>query len=169
MSTLTLRDTRADDHAAILALNLAEEAMLSPMDAARLLQLDAQAAYHRVLCDGDDVVAFLLAFRESADYDSPNYLWFAQRYPRFVYVDRVAVAASHQGRGLGRRLYADLFEFARRQDVDAIACEYYTVPPNEASRRFHAAFGFREVGSQWLPDRRKQVSLQIAMLATMAP
>ena len=164
MSTLTLHDVRADDHAAILALNLAEEAMLSPMDAARLLQLDAQAAYHRVLCDGDDVVAFLLAFRESADYDSPNYLWFAQRYPRFVYVDRVAVAASHQGRGLGRRLYADLFAFARQQGVDAIACEYYTVPPNEASRRFHAGFGFREVGSQWLPDRRKQVSLQIATL-----
>ena len=49
-----------------------------------------------------------------------------------------------------------------REGVDAVTCEYYTVPPNEASRRFHAAFGFREVGSQWLPGRRKQVSLQIA-------
>ncbi len=164
MTTLTVRDARTDDHAAILALNLAEEDMLSPMDAARLVQLDAQATCHRVVCDGDAVVAFLLALREGTDYDSPNYRWFAQRYPRFLYVDRIAVAASHQGRGLGRRLYEDLFETARRQGVDAVVCEYYTVPPNEASRRFHAGFGFREVGSQWLPERRKQVSLQIARL-----
>lgn len=162
MAATTLRDAQAGDHAAILALNLAEEDMLSPMDPARLRQLAAQAACLRVLCEGDAPVAFLLAFREGAAYDSPNYLWFAQRYPRFFYVDRVVVAASHQGRGLGRRLYQDLFEAARREGVDAVTCEYYTVPPNEASRRFHAAFGFREVGSQWLPERRKQVSLQIA-------
>jgi predicted GNAT superfamily acetyltransferase len=160
--TYSIRPVEPRDHARILALNLESEEMLSPMDGTRLRELDAMASYHRVACEGDEIVAFLLAFREGADYDSPNYRWFAQRYPRFLYVDRVVVAATHQGRKLGPLLYRDLFDFARADDVDTVACEFYTVPPNEASRRFHAAFGFREVGSQWVADGRKQVSLQVA-------
>ena len=160
MSTI-LRAAREADHARILELNLESEEMLSPLDAARLRQLDAQAAYHRVVCEDDDIVAFLLAFCEGAAYDSPNYLWFAQRYPRFIYIDRVCVARMHQGRGLGAQLYRDLFGFAREHGFDTVACEFYTQPPNEASRRFHAGFGFREVGTQWVAEGRKQVSLQV--------
>ena len=159
---LDLRPARTTDYPDILALNLESEAMLSPLDEARLAQLDSQAAYHRVLCDQGRVAAFLLAFREGADYDSPNYLWFAQRYERFLYIDRVVVAASHQGRGLGARLYRDLFAFAREHAIDAVTCEFYVQPPNEASRRFHAGFGFHEVGTQWVAGGTKQVSLQIA-------
>lgn len=160
--SFTIRPAKIDDHARILALNLESEEMLSPMDAARLRELDTMAAYHCVACDGEDVVAFLLAFREGVAYDSPNYVWFAQRYPRFLYVDRIVVAGTHQGRKLGPLLYRDLFEFARASGVDTVTCEFYTVPPNEASRRFHAAFGFQEVGSQWVAEGRKQVSLQMA-------
>ena len=160
--SFTLRPAHAADHPRILALNLESEEMLSPMDATRLRELDAMAAYHRVACEGDAVVAFLLAFREGVAYDSPNYVWFAQRYPRFLYVDRIVVAGTHQGRKLGPLMYRDLFGFARASDVGTVACEFYTVPPNEASRRFHAAFGFEEVGSQWVADGRKQVSLQAA-------
>lgn len=157
-----IRPAQARDHARILALNLESEEMLSPMDADRLRELDAMAAHHRVACEDEEVVAFLLAFREGVAYDSPNYLWFAQRYPRFLYVDRIVVAATHQGRRLGPLLYRDLFDAARAQGVDTVACEFYTSPPNEPSRRFHAAFGFQEVGSQWVAQGRKQVSLQVA-------
>jgi predicted GNAT superfamily acetyltransferase len=160
--TFAIRAARASDHARILALNLESEEMLSPMDAARLHELDAMAAYHRVACEGDTVVAFLLAFREGVAYDSPNYRWFARRYPHFLYVDRIVVAGTHQGRKLGLLLYRDLFEFARASNVDTVTCEFYNVPLNEASMRFHAAFGFHEVGSQWVADGRKQVSLQAA-------
>ena len=157
-----IRDAITADHAAILRLNLASEYLTSPMDAARLHRLDAQSAYHRVVVDGDTVIAFLLGFREGADYDSPNYLWFVERYPAFLYIDRVVVADTHQGRGIGALLYADLFAFARAHGVDTVACEFYSKPLNAASQRFHAKFGFREVGSQWLPEVRKQVSLQVA-------
>lgn len=158
-----IRPATAADHPAILALNLASEALLSPMDATRLAQLDAEAAYHRVCVDAHgQVAAFLLAFREGADYDSVNYRWFAERYDRFLYVDRIAVSDAHQGRGLGAALYADLFAFAREQAVPRVVCEYYSVPLNEASQRFHARQGFTEVGTQWLPDGRKQVSFQLA-------
>ena len=159
---VVIESAREADHPRIVELNFEAVEMTSPMDAARLAHLDAQSAYHRVVREGGAVVAFLLAFREGADYDSPNYVWFAQRYPRFLYIDRVVVAATHQGRGLGAMLYRDLFDFARAQGVDTLACEFYTQPPNEPSRRFHAGFGFREVGSQWVADGRKQVSLQVA-------
>jgi uncharacterized protein len=158
-----IRDALTADHPAILALNLESEALLSPMDAHLLAKLDAQAAYHRIAIDDDGrIAAFLLAFREGADYDSPNYLWFAERYPRFLYIDRIAVAQAQHGRGIGARLYRDLFDFARAQQVETVACEFYSKPLNAASQAFHARFGFREVGTQWLPDVRKQVSLQVA-------
>jgi predicted GNAT superfamily acetyltransferase len=156
-----IRDARPADHGAVLALNLESEALMSAMDAARLSELDAMAAYLRVLEDERGVAAFLLAFREGAAYDSPNYRWFDARFPRFLYVDRIAVAGDRQGRGLGPALYADLFDFARSQDVPRVVCEYYSTPLNEASRRFHARAGFREIGSQWLANG-KQVSFQEA-------
>ncbi|MBX9401127.1 GNAT family N-acetyltransferase [Lysobacter sp. BMK333-48F3] len=168
MTALTVRDATAADHPAILALNLESVDLMSPMDAQRLRELDREAAYHRAVCDGDEVVGFLLALREGAAYDSPNYLWFGERYPAFLYVDRIAVAASHRGRRLGGLLYDDLFGFARDGGFERIACEFYIVPFNQASSRFHARYGFAEVGTQWVAEGRKQVSLQIAPVAADA-
>lgn len=157
-----IRDASPADFPALLALNAESVHFLSPMDRLRLQQLFAQAAYCRVIEQDGGVTAFLLAFREAADYDSPNYRWFAARYPQFLYIDRVVVAANQQGKGLGALLYADLFAFARSQAVTRITCEFDIDPPNETSRRFHARFGFHEVGSQWLGNGNKQVSLQEA-------
>ena len=163
--SLRVRDIGDAAIPAIRALTLDAEAGLSPMDAPRYAHLRAQAACARAMEDGGEVVAFLLAFREGADYDSPNYRWFATRYAAFLYVDRVVVAQSHQGRGLGRVLYDDLFAFARAEGVPCVTCEFDIEPPNEASRRFHARYGFEEVGTQALP-KGKRVSLQRATLAT---
>ena len=160
--TLALRAAHPGDFAAILALNAESERFLSPLAAARLAALHGEAAFHVVACDGAAVVAFLLAFREGAAYDSENYRWFAARYPRFLYVDRVVVSEKQQGRRIGAQLYDALFALARRQGVATIVCEVDAEPPNPTSQRFHARFGFREVGTQWLADVRKQVSLQVA-------
>jgi len=155
-----IRPAEPRDHAAILALNAESVQVLSPMDAARLHHLDAQAAWHHVVEDDGEVVAFLLALREGADYDSPNYRWFAGRYRQFLYVDRVVVAAARQGRKFGVLLYDALFDFARASGVERITCEFDIEPPNEASRKFHARYGFAEVGVQALDGGRKRVSLQ---------
>jgi predicted GNAT superfamily acetyltransferase len=155
-----IRQATPADFAAILELNRDSEGLLSPVDAGRLVKLDAAAGYHRVA--GEPVAAFLLAFREGADYDSPNYRWFSQRFDRFLYVDRVAVSASARGAGLGSALYRDLFAFARAAGVPRIVCEYYSKPLNEASQRFHARHGFEEIGTQWLPERGKQVPYLLA-------
>ena len=86
--------------------------------------------------------------------------WFARRYPRFLYVDRIVVAGSTQARGAGSRLYRELHALAVHDAVPLITCEFDIEPPNPASERFHARLGFREVGRQLLHGGRKTVSLQ---------
>ena len=130
--------------AAVLALNNAHATELSWLDPARLAAMLRDAFYARQI---GDTAAFLLAFDEHAAYDSPNYLWFRARYPRFVYVDRVAVAPTARGHGLARRLYASLINRATAHGYDVLGCEVNLDPPNPASDRFHAALGFTEIGT----------------------
>jgi predicted GNAT superfamily acetyltransferase len=129
---------------ALLALNNAHARELSWLEAERLEYLISEAFLARRIGRLD---AFLLAFDQDARYDSPNFVWFRARYPRFVYVDRIVVAPSARGRGCARRLYDDLFEHAVRAGHDRIVCEVNKTPPNPASDAFHAALGFVEVGT----------------------
>jgi uncharacterized protein len=159
---MDIRDTVEGDFERILELNDAEVRQTSPMDRERLTLLHGLSSYHRVAVVDGVIAGFLLCMREGSVYDSDNYRWFAERYQRFVYVDRIVVAADSGSRGVGSSLYEGLFEFARQQDVGQICCEYNMEPPNPASRAFHDKFGFREVGTQWLAGGTKRVSLQLA-------
>jgi uncharacterized protein len=161
---MQIRDATLTDFPRILALNEESVQFLSPLDHERLSLLHAAAPYHRVVQFDGLVHAFLLVLREGATYDSPNYLWFAQRYEQFFYVDRVVVSASLQGRGAGRLLYDDLVSFAQGHGCQTITCEFDIDPPNPQSARFHAAFGFREVGTQKVGPKQKLVSLQAVSL-----
>jgi predicted GNAT superfamily acetyltransferase len=109
-----------------------------------------------------EVVAFLLAFRERASYDSINYQWFARRYRTFLYVDRVVTLQSRQRSGAGRLLYEHVFAHAKSTQVPVVTCEYDVDPPNPGSAHFHARFGFYEVGRQVVSGGKKSVSLQAA-------
>ena len=162
MDLITLRNAEASDFDAIVALNAAEVQHTSAMDLARLAELATLACYHKVACVDGRVAGFLLAMRHDAAYANDNFGWFAARLPAFVYVDRIVVSAEFAGHRLGSRLYTDLFEFARAQGLSKVTCEYNLVPANEPSRRFHDKFGFKELGTQWLANGSKQVSLQVA-------
>lgn len=139
---------------AVLTLNNEHAAELSWLEPQRLSELISRAFYAR--CIGE-LEAFLLAFDQDADYDSPNFLWFKARYPRFVYVDRIAVAESARGRGHARRLYHDLFDIAARNGHDIVVCEVNSDPPNPASDAFHAALGFSEIGQATIHGGKKSV------------
>jgi len=156
------RTATINDFEAVLALNRESERFLSPLTRGRLELLHAEADLHQVIEVDGAVVAFVLALREGSGYDSVNYRWFVDRYERFLYVDRVVVAAAQHGRGLGRMLYDAVFAHARTTGVPRITCEYDLDPPNPASARFHDVFGFREVGRQRVAGGSKQVSLQAA-------
>lgn len=164
MSAIALREAGDADFVAIVALNADEVRHTSAMDVERLRALH-RLAWRHVVADVDgDIAAFLLVMRDGCAYANANFAWFAQRYARFAYVDRIVVGQRWQGLGLGARLYAALFDAARDAGIPRIACEYNIVPPNEPSRRFHDRFGFHEVGQQWIDDGAKQVSMQVATL-----
>lgn len=138
--------TRDLDEAAIpaaLALNNAHAEELSFKTEEGFRRLLAIAYRKRCTAEGD---AFLIAFDQDADYPGECFAWFKARYPRFVYVDRVAVDPAHRKRGLARLLYEELFAAARAGGHDRVLCEVNLVPPNPGSDAFHAALGFEEVG-----------------------
>jgi len=121
-------------------------------------------SYFRAAYGGGDAAAFLLAMSERADYDSMNFLWFKDRYPRFIYIDRVIVGEGHRRAGLGASLYADLVQWASLRRP-LLACEVNLRPSNEPSLRFHGKQGFTPVGTQETDGGRKTVSLMIRKLA----
>jgi predicted GNAT superfamily acetyltransferase len=152
----------AESSDALLALNNAHAMELSWLEPDRLAHLVAEAFLAKRIGEAD---AFLLAFDQDADYDSPNFLWFRARYPRFVYVDRIVVAGHARGRGLARRLYLDLFEQALHAGHERVVCEVNAIPPNPASDAFHADLGFVEVGSGEIHGGSKTVSYLARPLA----
>jgi uncharacterized protein len=143
------------DEAAMLALNSAHVAETSFLEAAELRALLAQAFHVGTRDAGRE--AFLIALDQDANYASPNFQWFKSRHQRFVYVDRVIVAASQRGRGLARLLYEELITAAAQARHTLIGCEVNVEPPNLASDAFHAALGFAEVGRAVLPGGTKRV------------
>lgn len=148
-----IRPVRPEDLGWVHALNQAHELELSPLTPAGLRALIFDATYARVADDG----AFLVGFDQSAVYESPNFLWHRARFERFLYIDRIAVAATHRRRGLAARLYEDLFSFAARRGDERVVCEVNSDPPNPASTAFHAGLGFTLVGEARLAERGKSV------------
>ncbi len=158
-----IRAASTEDFPAIRSLNDAVVTLTSSMDESRITSLHAMSCYHRVVEEDGEVSAFLLVFGSGSRYDSPHYQWFDERYDNYAYVDRIVVHRRAQGRGLGRRLYEDLFAWAAQRRVDKIVCEYNAAPVNEISREFHQALGFREISTVKL-SAGKQVSMQLKSL-----
>lgn len=152
----------AEDEAAILALNNEHAAELSWLEPERLSFLLGEAFYTRRI---GNLEAFIMTFDQDAPYDSPNFVWFRERYPRFVYVDRVVVAAQARGRGHARRLYQDLFGHVERAGHTLVTCEVNTDPPNPASDAFHAALGFAEAGDAVIHGGKKAVRYYIRRIS----
>lgn len=132
-----------NDCIALLTLNNDHAIELSLLDANQLQRL-LRAAFYAYAASNKS--AFMIAFDQEADYHSPNFLWFRDRFARFVYVDRVVVDPSARRQGVARELYQDLFAHAQNDGHTVICCEVNRDPPNPASDRFHGALGFEAVG-----------------------
>lgn len=162
--TLLIREARASDFQSIVSVNASEEEKTSPIDLARITQLNSWSTYHRVAIKDDQVVGFLLVMSNASGYDGANFRWFVDRYSSFLYVDRIVIDPAYAGMGAGTALYVDLIGFATGQGHVALCCEINVLPPNPISHAFHARFGFREVGHSNEADAQKVVSYQMAVL-----
>lgn len=139
------------DDTRILALNTASEVETSRLT----LDLVRWFAENACYAAGDpEGLSVLFAFDQDAAYESPNFRWFKAREERFVYVDRIIVAAEARGRGLARRHYERLFAWARSAGFETVVCEVNIEPPNPASWAFHEAMGFEKVGEARGPTKR---------------
>ena len=138
-----------------LALNNAHATELSFLEPARFARLVRGAFLARRIGDID---ALLLAFDQDADYDSPNFRWFRERYSAFVYIDRIIIAKPYRGLGLGRVFYADVTSYAETR-VPLLACEVFLEPRDDVSVLFHGTYGFQEVGQQTMPGVNRRVAL----------
>lgn len=140
-----LRPITPDDHRFVLDLNEEHVELLAPMDQARLDDLLEWADIAAIIEHDGAPAGFVLTMASGTSYDSPNYRWFADRYPDFYYLDRVVLAERARRAGLGGRAYAEIEE--RAADLSPVMClEVNLEPPNEPSLAFHARRGYTEVG-----------------------
>jgi predicted GNAT superfamily acetyltransferase len=138
-----IRPFQTQDLHPIWRINQANTPAVGSLELAQLEQVVEQSKVALVVEQGSEILGFVICMAPDSTYTSPNFLFFAKRYERFLYIDRVAVAEPSRGQGLGRRLYQALQE----QSPDPLACEVNTVPLNQSSLDFHAKLGFVPVGA----------------------
>jgi len=142
----------------VLALNEESVEALAPMaadDLARFRELTT----HTLVCDVDgEVAAFAIAYPPGTAYDSVNYLWHADRFEDFLYLDRVAVSTRFRRRGIATALYDAMEDVARERG--RMVCEIYSDPPNDVSIAFHTSRGYREVGNLRLSNGHEVVMME---------
>ena len=162
---MSVRPLEAGDLDAVLTLNQAHVPEVSSLDRDRLDAIVADASLAVVAIGPEDQLeGFVLVLAPGADYASPNYRWFEERYDDHRYVDRIAVDTGAQGRGTGRALYEAVFDHARAAGSPRVTCEVNVDPPNPTSMAFHAALGFTEVGRQDTYDGSVRVALLVCDL-----
>lgn len=154
--TVRFREGSLADADAVHALNQANTPAVGDETPEAMRDLIAMAASFRVAEDERGIAGFLIAMTPDAPYGSGNFLWFRERYPSFMYVDRIAIREDRRGDGLGRRFYEDLAIFTEGR-APFITCEVNTRPRNEGSLRFHARMGFEEVGTRESDGGKKTV------------
>src|SRR3546814_19687504 len=104
--SIVVRDVREHELDSILALNNAAGPAILPLDAARLRWFFDTAEYFRVAVRDGTLSGFLVGFGSESGHDSSNFRWFAERYERFFYIDRIVVATRRRGAALARPFYA---------------------------------------------------------------
>lgn len=146
-SGVEVRDMQPEDDAALLAINNAAVPHVTALEADGFAWIRGHSDYARLAQRGSHAQGFVLAMRNGTPYWSENYAWFGARYESFLYLDRVVVAAGARGSGVGRALYEDVVRFATGR-WPRITLEVNVRPPNPASIAFHAAMGYRRVGTR---------------------
>jgi uncharacterized protein len=146
--TVKLRPMTATDAAAVVALNATAEGLVEPLGADRLDWLRLIAA-HAVVVELDGRPAgFVLTFTPGSAYDGLAYESFTRTYAdRFLFIERIVIAADHRRQGIASRIYQAVERSAQPFDRTVAA-----VPIGTPAFSFHTSRGYHEVGKQHLPN-----------------
>jgi predicted GNAT superfamily acetyltransferase len=155
-----VRDAGAGDAEllAVLAINNAAVPNVNAVTREVLERILGLASYFRVAVDAEGVAGFVICIPSGTEYWSGNYRWFTERYPAFLYLDRVVVAERVRGQGVGAALYDDLHAFAAGR-WPRVTLEVNLEPPNPGSVRFHERIGYSRVGEREYPDGSGRVAM----------
>lgn len=158
---VSLRPLTVTDADALVAVNDAAAPAVPLTPAADMARLVGLSNIALGLERRGKLVGFVIAVSPDADYDSENYRYFESRGVDHLYVDRIVIAESERGAGLGPVLYEAVFAAARHAGRTEVTCEVNLDPPNPGSLAFHERLGFRSVGTQ----ANKGGSVTVALLA----
>lgn len=141
------RDGVAADFREIAAINRAALPHVAALDDMEFALLTRCCDWFRIAQIDGQVAGYLFAMGSGADYNGEEFIRFREILNgAFYYIDQVAVAPEHRGKGLARRFYAELEAHARAKSVGMLVCEVNKVPANAPSLAFHEKLGFREAG-----------------------
>lgn len=162
---IVIRDIENKDESFILRENEINVKVLSPLDEEGIKKFKKWAHLFKIIEVNGRKAGFLIALDERAnEYKSENYIWFSDRFPIFLYVDRIVISEKFRNMGLGMKLYDFIMKYAREKDIPVVAAEVDIIPYNEGSLRFHSRLGFKEIDTQYVRNGEVKVSLQIAEL-----
>ena len=145
---------KSDHLPTILANNEQYVHWLAPLDMEGLEKLISEARYVRQIGDGTGV---LIGFTSDSAKQSENLSWLRKAFDNFVYIDRVIIGETAQGKGYGRALYEDFEAFARENNYARMVCEVNTIPNNPVSHKFHTTLGFEPCGEMDMAKGKKRV------------
>ena len=163
--SIVIRDVREHELDLVLALNNAAGPGILPMDAGKLRFFWENADYFRVAEKDGHLAGFLVALSHDAPHDSPNFLWFRERYPEFLYVDRIVIASTRRGAGVGRVFYGDVQSYSEVR-VPRLCAEVFLEGSNHPALLFHGSFGFREVGQHVMPGHGLRAAMLVKELCS---
>lgn len=139
MNEFSIREMTAADIEDVWAINQENIPAVGEETIEVLAELYAMSTISLVVEVDNIVVGFCMVLSPGTAYQSPNYLYFCNRFDDFIYLDRVAVTKNFQRRGIGAALYR---EVENRTSSTLFALEVNTKPRNEGSLRFHSREGF---------------------------
>jgi len=113
-----------------------------------LIKLSDTSMY---IFSNNEIIGFLVCFRERSKYHSPNYIFFNNNESKFMYVDRIAIKQNNINKGLGSLLYNKLYKLAALKQLP-ICCEVNTIPINQISLNFHYKNNLKPVGEYDFDD-----------------
>ena len=128
-----------------LAINQSNVPAVGAESAASFQELWAISSLALVLELDEQVEGFCIILSPETSYQSPNYLYFQERYRDFIYLDRIALSTKAQNHGFGPLLYR---EVEKHFQASYFTLEVNIKPPNEGSLRFHLREGFEIVAEE---------------------
>jgi uncharacterized protein len=159
---IDIRDATDADRETLLRINRAARPHVAPLDAAEVGRLVGLGGRVVVAVEDDRrAIGYAILIGSECAYDGEEFSRFRENScERFLYIDQIALESPARGRGIATTVYRHVERIAHAAGTNVLCCEVNVDPPNPASRRFHARFGFVEIGDMNTADGRRVVLLR---------